>query len=102
MKHEKADKNRHTIWLTDEAWSAVSRHYREDNCSAHNEYIEKAIKFYSGYLDTQNASAYLPRILAGSGTKYDSKYSRLRDQRWTGHHGEGSEPVRPRGQADQR
>ena len=50
--------------MTDEAWSAVSRHYREDNCSAHNEYIEKAIKFYSGYLDTQNASAYLPRILS--------------------------------------
>lgn len=64
MKNEKADKNRHTIWLTDEAWSAVNRHYREDNCSAHNEYIEKAIEFYSGYLDTQNASAYLPRILS--------------------------------------
>ena len=64
MKHEKADKNRHTIWLTNEAWSAVSRHYREDNCSAHNEYIEKAIKFYSGYLDAQNANAYLPRILS--------------------------------------
>ena len=64
MKNEKTDKNRHTIWLTDGAWSAVSCHYREDNCSAHNEYIEKAILFYSGYLDTQSASAYLPRILA--------------------------------------
>ena len=64
MKNEKADKNRHTIWLTDEAWNAVSHHYREDNCSAHNEYIEKAIHFYTGYLDTQNASAYLPRILS--------------------------------------
>ena len=60
----KEDKNRHTIWLTDEAWSEVKCHYREDNCSAHNEYIEKAIRFYSGYLDTQNASAYLPRILS--------------------------------------
>lgn len=29
-----------------------------------NEYIEKAIHFYTGYLDTQNASAYLPRILS--------------------------------------
>ena len=64
MKNEKTDKKRHTIWLTDGAWSAVSCHYREDNCSAHNEYIEKAILFYSGYLDTQNASTYLPRILA--------------------------------------
>ena len=58
------DKNRHTIWLTDEAWNVVSCHYREDNCSAHNEYIEKAIRFYSGYLDTQHADSYLPRVLS--------------------------------------
>ena len=64
MRNEKADKNRHTIWLTDEAWSAVNCHYREDNCSAHNEYIEKAIRFYSGYLDTQRADSYLPRVLS--------------------------------------
>ena len=64
MKKEKTDKNRHTIWLTDEAWSAVNCHYREDNCSAHNEYIEKAIRFYSGYLDTQHADSYLPRVLS--------------------------------------
>ena len=64
MKNEKADKNRHSIWLTDEAWSAVCYHYREDNCSAHNEYIEKAIRFYSGYLDTQHANSYLPRVLS--------------------------------------
>ena len=64
MKNEKMDKNRHTIWLTDEAWNAVSCHYREDNCSAHNEYIEKAIRFYSGYLDAQHADSYLPRVLS--------------------------------------
>ena len=64
MKTEKADKSRHTVWLSDEAWNQVNLHYREDNCSAHNEYIEKAILFYTGYLDTQNASAYLPRIFS--------------------------------------
>ena len=58
------EKSRHTVWLSDDAWNAVKHHYREDNCSAHNEYIEKAIRFYSGYLDTQNSSAYLPRILS--------------------------------------
>ena len=60
----KADKSRHTVWLSDEAWNQVSLHYREDNCTFQNEYIEKAILFYSGYLDAQNASAYLPRILS--------------------------------------
>lgn len=64
MKTEKADKSRHTVWLSDEAWNQVSLHYREDNCTFQNEYIEKAILFYTGYLDAQNASAYLPRILS--------------------------------------
>ena len=29
-----------------------------------NEFIEKAIRFYSGYLDAESADAYLPRVLA--------------------------------------
>jgi len=45
------EKNRHTVWLTDEAWNQVKGHYQGDNCSTQNEYIEKAIRFYSGYLD---------------------------------------------------
>ena len=64
MKTEKADKSRHTVWLSNEAWNQVNLHSREDNCSFQNEHIEKAIHFYTGYLDTQNASAYLPRILS--------------------------------------
>ena len=58
------NKNRHTVWLTDETWNVVKEHYRKDNCSAQNEYIEKAIQFYSGYLDAEQADSYLPRVLA--------------------------------------
>ena len=58
------NKNRHTVWLTDETWNVVKGHYRKDNCSAQNEYIEKAIQFYSGYLDAEQADSYLPRVLA--------------------------------------
>lgn len=59
------EKHRHTVWLTDETWAEVQKHYKEDNCSTLNEYIEKAIRFYSGYLDTDHAESYLPRVLAG-------------------------------------
>lgn len=58
------NKDRHTVWLTDEAWNKVKGHYRTDNCSTQNEYIEKAIQFYSGYLDAEQADSYLPRVLA--------------------------------------
>ena len=59
-----AKKGRHTVWLEPAAWDMVEGHYHGDNCSTKNEHIEKAIRFYSGYLDTQNSSAYLPRILS--------------------------------------
>ena len=60
----KGKKNRHTIWLTDDAWELVEERYQKDNCSTKNEYIEKAIRFYSGYLDAERADEYLPRVLA--------------------------------------
>ena len=34
------------------------------NCKSQSEYIEKAVRFYSGYLDTEHAEEYLPRILS--------------------------------------
>ena len=58
------NRHRHTVWMDDVVWDQVESHYQADNCSTRNEFIEKAIRFYSGYLDTQNASEYLPRVLA--------------------------------------
>ena len=52
------------MWLANEVWEAVRSHYREDNCSTQNEFIEKAIRFYTGYLDTQQADRYLPQVLS--------------------------------------
>ena len=55
---------RHTVWMASAVWNMVEQHYHEDNCSTKNEYIEKAIRFYSGYLDAAGASEYLPRVLS--------------------------------------
>ena len=60
----KDPKDRHTVWMKPDTWDMVEHHYREDNCSTKNEYIEKAIRFYSGYLDTAGADEYLPRVLS--------------------------------------
>ena len=58
------NRHRHTVWMDDAVWDQVESHYREDNCSTKNEYIEKAIQFYSGYLDAERADEYLPRVLS--------------------------------------
>ena len=58
------NRHRHTVWMDDAVWDQVESHYQEDNCSTKNEYIEKAIQFYSGYLDAERADWYLPRVLS--------------------------------------
>ena len=58
------NRHRHTVWMDDAVWDQVESHYQKDNCSTKNEYIEKAIQFYSGYLDTKHAEEYLPRVLS--------------------------------------
>ena len=57
-------KKKHSVWLSESAWANVEHHYQADNCSTKNEYIEKAIQFYSGYLDAERADGYLPRVLS--------------------------------------
>ena len=63
MNLKKGNK-KHSVWLSESAWTEVESRYRRDNCSTRNEFIEKAIRFYSGYLDAESADAYLPRVLA--------------------------------------
>ena len=58
------DNERHTVWMAPEVWAMVEKHYHEDNCTKKNEYIAKAIRFYSGYLDAAGADESLPHVLA--------------------------------------
>ena len=42
----------------------VEQAYAADNCKSQSEFVEKAIQFYAGYLNTKNASAFLPEVLS--------------------------------------
>lgn len=37
-----------------------------DNCQSQNEFIEKAIRFYAGYVSSQEATEFLPAILVSA------------------------------------
>mgnify|MGYP000460327469 FL=1 len=58
------NRHRHTVWMDDAVWDQVESHYQKDNCYTKHEHIEKAIQFYSGYLDAERADEYLPRVLS--------------------------------------
>ena len=61
MPHSKI---KSAIWLMPETKELVGRMYAADNCRSQSEFIEKAIQFYAGYLNTQNAAAFLPEVIA--------------------------------------
>ena len=57
-------KERATIWFTPSVKAKIEEHYRADNCRSQSEFIEKAVEFYIGYLNTKNSIAFLPEVLA--------------------------------------
>lgn len=78
---EEHGKSRHTIWLPDETWNRVKLLYKEDNCFSQSEFVEKAIRFYDGYLHTAKSSAFLPKalleVLEGTLGVYGDRLGRL-------------------------
>lgn len=55
--------------------------YGQDNCASQSEFIEKAVLFYVGYLASENAGDYLPKIivstLKGIVNESDNRISRI-------------------------
>ena len=60
---EKEVKRRFQSWLRPSTIKLMDRLYEDDNCRSKSEFIEKAVRFYAGYLSTQNAREYLPNVV---------------------------------------
>ena len=60
----KKENKKHSVWLSKSAWTEVNRATSKITAPPEMNLIEKAIRFYSGYLDAESADAYLPRVLA--------------------------------------
>lgn len=59
----------------------VKNLFPRDNCQSQNEFIEKAIRFYAGYVSGKEANAYLPPALVsalrGTLDDYENHLARL-------------------------
>lgn len=56
------EKEKFTMWLYPETLSKIKELYREDNCRSKSEFIEKAVRFYIGYLTAEDKSNFLPNM----------------------------------------
>lgn len=51
------------LWAYPGTLKDVENHYRSDNCKSQSEFIEKAIKFYIGYLDEEKSVNYISPMI---------------------------------------
>ena len=54
------DKRKFALWLHPETLELVDDAFQGDDCRSKSEFIEKAIRFYVGYLKAANDSSLLP------------------------------------------
>ena len=68
-----------TLWLKPGIVRRMDGWLEEDNCKSRGEFAEKALRFYMGYLATEDTSEYLSRALVDAlrGTLADNE-NRLR------------------------
>lgn len=56
------EKKKFALWAYPETLDKVKELYREDDCLSKSEFIEKAIRFYVGYLTAENKANFLPNM----------------------------------------
>lgn len=62
MEHN--SKIKKAFWITEDMDREIDAHLKLDNCSSRSEFVMNALKFYVGFLNTKNASAFLPEVLS--------------------------------------
>ena len=56
-------KEKMAVYFQPETIKKIEQEYKEDNCASKTEFIEKAVKFYIGYLRQQGEVNYLSPLI---------------------------------------
>ena len=62
----KEGKRKFALWIRESTLAKVRQWFEHDNCSSQSEFIEKAVLFYIGYLASEGAGDYIPRIIVST------------------------------------
>ena len=75
------DKIKFAAYLYAETLDKIRELYRGDDCSSKSEFIEKAVRFYIGYLTAEDKSNYLPNMFLSNmraiASESDNRVSRM-------------------------
>ncbi len=62
------NKKKFPLWIYPETRQLVTDWYKKDNCQSQSEFIEKAIRFYCGYIAAENGVRFLPAAITSAMT----------------------------------
>ena len=57
------NKRNTTLWLRPSTIQRMDSWLAEDNCQSRSEFVEKALRFYMGYLGTEDNTAYISKAI---------------------------------------
>lgn len=60
------NKKKFALWMYPDTLEKVEEIYRKDNCGSRSEFIEKAVRFYIGYLTAEKKDSYLPGVVTST------------------------------------
>ena len=60
---EKDLKRKFALWIRPSLLEEVDSLYKSDNCASRSEFMEKALRFYMGYLSSQENMDYLADVI---------------------------------------
>ena len=72
------EKKKVSLYLTDETYTEVKQSYRKGHCSSYNEFLERAIVYYLGYVNSEHMTDYLsPTIMSSVKAASDENTKRI-------------------------
>ncbi len=60
------NKKKFPLWIYPETRQLVTDWYKKDNCQSQSEFIEKAIRFYCGYISAEEGVRFLPAAITSA------------------------------------
>ena len=76
-----SEKKKFALWMYPETIEKVESLYRTDGCTSRSEFVEKAIRFYVGFLTAEDPSSFLPNVflsnMRGIVSESDNRHTSL-------------------------
>ncbi len=60
------NKKRIPLWLYPSTLESIDRWQEQDNCKSRSEFVEKAVRFYCGYISAGDAMGFLPTAITSA------------------------------------